>query len=106
MGDSMASTDSARERLCGMCVQQVIYCKHNKDVFFILWFGFGFIGFGWARGTGDLLYIHFVLVGIYVWLGVFGFGPLCLLLCSFSVGGGVAASCFGSDGRSGCLAGY
>ena len=40
MGDSMASSDSARERLCGMCVQQVIYCKHNKDVFFILEFGF------------------------------------------------------------------
>ena len=66
MGDSMASTDSARERLCGMCVRQVIYCKHNKDVFFILGFGFGFIGFGWARGIGDLwFYFIFFLVFMF-----------------------------------------
>ena len=34
---------SARERLCGMCVQQVIYCKPNKDVFFILGLGLGLV---------------------------------------------------------------
>ena len=75
MGDSMASTDSARERLCGMCVRQVIYCKHNKDVFFILGFGFGFIGFGWARGIGDLWFYFIFFFGVYVLLG------LCVCFC-------------------------
>ena len=102
MGDSMASTDSARERLCGMCVQHVIYCKHNKDVFFILGFGFGFIGFGWAIGIGDL-WFYFISFSFLVFM--FGLGFTSAFVTFFLVEGGSISFCFGSDGSSGCLAG-
>jgi len=62
-------------------------------------------GIGWARGIGDLCFLMF-LFACWVFVFAFGFGFLKLFLCSFSFSVGSVSFCFGSDGSSGCLAGY